>query len=86
MFGSKVILRKVMKKYYVGLLMLLFVGCKKQVSDTQRQYVLPSMPSCEDHPLYCDDDFDDLPESNDDTEETNSENIRASTEPRNNSN
>ena len=32
------------------------------------------------------DDFDDLPESNNDTGETNSENIRASTESRNNSN
>ena len=75
-----------MKKYYAGLLMLLFIGCKKQVNNPQQQYVSPMIPSCEDHPLYCDDDFDDLPESDKDTGETDSENIRAPTEPRNNSN
>ena len=75
-----------MKKYCTGLTLLLSIGCKKQVNDQQGQYVLPPVPSCEDHPLYCDDEFNDLPESEKDTGETNSENIRAPAESRNNSN
>ena len=65
-----------MKKYGV-VIMLLVIGCKKQVSNQPvQQYTPPAVPSCEDHPLFCEDDFDDLPESNEDTGETNSENIR----------
>ena len=86
MFESHVIIRNVMKKYCVGLIMLNFAGCKKQVNDQQLQYVLTPVPSCDDHPLFCEDEFDDLPESNEDTGDIDSENIRTPSKPRDNSN
>lgn len=65
-----------MQTYVSTAILLCFVGCKKRPQDQQ---VVPfTPPSCEENPLFCDDDLlDDLPEAveNQDTGEQNSEDL-----------
>ena len=55
----------------LALVLLLLPGCKKKpVVETSLQLqVRSSLPTCDEDPLFCDDEFNDLPEL-DELEET----------------
>ena len=52
-----------MEKYFIVFLVML--GCQKRV-DKKEEVLIYTPPTCAEHPLFCDDEeYDDLPESND---------------------
>ena len=56
-----------MLKYFF--LILFSFSCKKNIDSDAVQRVIVVLPSCEEDPLFCDEEFDDIPEreSSDDT-------------------
>jgi hypothetical protein len=49
-----------MFKYFF--LILFLFSCKKNIDVETNQRVIVVFPSCEEDPLFCDEEFDDLPE------------------------
>ena len=50
-----------MLRYFV--ITVLLFSCKKQAEPVEHQpRLLVDFPSCEEDPLFCDDEFEDLPE------------------------